>query len=63
VEIVYKVLALKELQKDVARCHRIARSTVSQLVSKAKKDKKFLSELLSSEEIKAGSRRRIAEVV
>ena len=50
VEIVYKVVALKELQKDVARCHRIGPTTVSRLVSKAKRNKKFLSELLSKEE-------------
>ena len=63
VEIVYKVVALKELQKDVARCHRIAPSTVSQLVSKAKKNKKFLSELLSNEEAAVETRSRIAKVV
>ena len=63
VEIVYKVLAQKELQKDVARYHRIGANTVSRLVTKAKKNKKFLSELLSSEEAEAGSRRRIAEIV
>ena len=29
VEMVYKVIALKELQKDVARAHRVNASTVS----------------------------------
>ena len=46
----YKVLVLKELQKDVARAHRVDAVTVSQLVSKTKKNKKFISELLGNKE-------------
>ena len=41
--MIYKVMALKELQKDVAKAHRVNATTVSQLVTKAKKNKNFIN--------------------
>ena len=63
VEMVYKVVALKELQKDVARAHRVNASTVSQLVTKAKKNKNFIPELLSAKEDKEDLASRIMKII
>ena len=61
--MVYKVVALKELQKDVARAHRVNASTVSQLVTKAKKNKNFIPELLSAKEDKEDLASRIMKII
>ena len=63
VEIAYRVLALKEVSKEVARAHRVSAATVTQLVTNARKNKVFLSELLSKEEALLQERRRVAERV
>ena len=62
-EIVYQVIALKEFQKDVARAHRVHANTVSQLVNKARKNEKFISELLSIKENRENLRSRIKSII
>ena len=41
-EIVHKVYVKKQMQKDVAKEHRLKQIMVSRLVVKAKKNKKYL---------------------
>ena len=61
--MIYKVMALKELQKDVAKAHRVNATTVSQLVTKAKKNKNFINELLSIKEDKEELSNRIIQII
>ena len=46
VEMVYQVLVQHRQQKEVARAHRVSANTVSLLVTKAQKNKSFISDLL-----------------
>ena len=63
VEIVYKVIVLNEFQKDVAKAYRININTVSRLITKAKKNKAFLSGLLDKDEIQEETRIRMAKII
>ena len=47
VEVIHQVLVLKELQKDVAKEHRLKPVLVCQLVSKAKKNPKLAAEMIA----------------
>ena len=61
--MIYKVMALKELQKDVAKAHRGNATKVSQLVTKAKKNKNFINELLSIKEDREDLSSRIIQII
>ena len=61
--MIYKVMALNELQKDVAKAHRVNATTVSQLVTKAKKNKNFINELLSIKEDREDLSNRIIQII
>ena len=49
IQIVHQALVDKELHGSIAKEHRISPSTVSRLVSKAKRKKEFYSELMATQ--------------
>ena len=63
IEIIYKVVVEQEKQKDVAREHRVTPARISQLVSKARKHKGFMAEILSTKETRQDKRDSIRAIV
>ena len=61
VMMVYKVLIEKELQKEVAKEHRISKKVVCSLVKKMKGNSKYLEELSNKENEIQENRIEIAE--
>ena len=63
IRIVYRVLVKHEHQKEVAKEERLSNVVISNLVSKARRNPKFLVELLHREEMKKQRRESIERVV
>ena len=59
----YRVLVLKEFQKDVAKAHWVGQNTVSKLVNKAIKNKEFMSELLDKNKSQEKQRIRMGKII
>ena len=50
--IVHQALVQNMMTKDIAKMHRVSQSTVTMLISKAKRKPKFVKELFTRDDIK-----------
>ena len=62
-EIIHKVVVRHQLQKDVAREHRLKPVLVCRLAMKAKKSPRYIGEILRARDDTAAHREAIAEAV
>ena len=62
-DIVHKAMILNEMHGDLAKEYRVTQPCISSLVSRARKNPKFINELLERRDMKAARNKRITEAV
>ena len=61
--ITYKVLCLNYFQADVAKEYRVTKHCISTIISRSKKNAKFIEELMSKREAKEAKREEIGDAI